>query len=323
MYAKVCVMDMISIPSAVIAPHADRPLTPAMTAVLWEVASLLDERRDVPMQPSDAVWLTCPARRLRRKGREDNTWLREVLDRLTGVRIRGEHRGEPWGAVMVAEWRITEGGARVDVLVPPAAVAALRAPRTFAQVEAQAVHSLGGHGARLYALLADRRRQQRPSWTYELAELRQLLGVADLKSYERYNSLRERVLVPAVATINDLGTVELSMTPIREGRSVRRVRFDWRWKSPQDAADTVAEGQRHSSARRRTSPAKPDAPPLVVEPLRDPAAAWWGRLTDAERESWADRVGRTLQAGDMVIPRKERDIREDAFAQAQRDASVA
>lgn len=311
-------MDVLSISSAVVAPVADRPLTPAMTTVLWEVSALLDERRDVPDLPSDAIWLACPSHRLRRKGRTDNVWLREVLDRLTGVRVRGEHRGDPWGAVMVAEWRLSEGGARVEVLVPPAAVAALRAPRTFARVEALAAHRLGGHGARLYALLADRRRQNRPSWTYDLDELRDLLGVADRVSYRRFNTLRERVLAPAINAINDLGTVEVRMTPIREGRSVRRVRFDWQWRSPQDAADTAVENERHSLARRREPPIEPDAPPLVAEPDRDAAAAWWGGLTDEEREAWSDQVGRTFKAGGMVVPRRERDLREQAFEAAKK-----
>jgi len=103
------------------------------------------------------------------------------------------------------------------------------------------------------------------------------------------------------------------------------VRFDWRWRSPQDAADTANENERHSTARRREPPAEPDAPPLVLEPdaplvlepERDPAAAWWGGLTDAEREAWADQVGRTFEAGGRVVIRRERDLRELAFEAAQ------
>jgi hypothetical protein len=125
-------------------------------------------------------------------------------------------------------------------------------------------------------------------------------------------------LEPALAGINDLGTVEVKMVPIREGRSVRRVRFEWRWKSPQDAQDTIAEAERHSAARRQTPPPEPDAPPLLTEPERDPAAEWWGGLTDEEREAWAERVGRTFEVWGMTVPRQERDVRQRAFEAAQR-----
>ncbi|GHE04451.1 hypothetical protein U879_03325 [Defluviimonas sp. 20V17] len=31
-------------------------------------------------------------------------------------------------------------------------------------------------------------------------------------------------------------------------------------------------------------------------------------FTDAEREEWSDRAGRTFQAGDMTIPRNKKDL---------------
>ena len=76
---------------------------------------------------------------------------------------------------------------------------------------------------------------------------------------------RKRVLTPAVEAINDFGTVDLTMKPRKLGRSVVGVRFEWRWKDPLAAAETVAENDRHSAARRKDAPEHPDAPPLVEE----------------------------------------------------------
>jgi hypothetical protein len=55
-------------------------------------------------------------------------WLRECLKRLTGLKISGEYRGDPWGAVIVAEWHIVQGGTVTRILLPPAAINAIRAP---------------------------------------------------------------------------------------------------------------------------------------------------------------------------------------------------
>ncbi|WP_135058992.1 replication initiation protein, partial [Paracoccus salipaludis] len=179
----------------------------------------------------NSVWLEVPSRLLRGEdGRSDNVWLRECLTRLTGVQLSGEWRGDPWGAVLLAEWKITQGGSMVRALIPPAGVHALRSPQNFAKIEARAAHSLTGHGRQLYVLLADKKRLGRPFWTFTLDELRSLMGVADKKSYERWNNFRQWVLEPALAAVNDYGTVEVSMSPEKQGRSVHAVTFRWRWK---------------------------------------------------------------------------------------------
>lgn len=264
-------MREIAVPSSLIAPRAEKPLSPAMLAALWEIAAVLDERR-VPAAVKDALWLEIPTRRLRGEGaRSDNIWLKECLERLMGVKLSGEYRGDPWGAVMVAEWEITQGGSLARILVPPAAVRALRTPETFAKIETTAAHRLTGHARRLYAILADKKRLGRPTWTFTLDELRALLDVAGRSAYERWGEFDRRVLKPAVAAINDYGTVEVTVTPVKLGRAVSSVRFDWRWKSVDEARQTDEENARHSAARRQTPPAAPAAPPLLEpEPAAEP-----------------------------------------------------
>lgn len=260
-------MREIAVPSSLIAPRAEKPLSPAMLAALWEIAAVLDEQR-VPAAVKDALWLEIPTRRLRGEGaRSDNIWLKECLERLMGVKLSGEYRGDPWGAVMVAEWAITQGGSLARILVPPAAVRALRTPETFAKIETTAAHRLTGHARRLYAILADKKRLGRPTWTFTLDELRALLDVAGRTAYERWGEFDRRVLKPAVAAINDYGTVEVTVTPVKLGRAVSSVRFDWRWKSVDEARQTDEENDRHSAARRQMPPADPDAPPLLEPDL--------------------------------------------------------
>ena len=236
----------------------------------------------------------------------------------------GEHGGNPWGAVVLAEWHITEGGSLVRLLVPPTGVQALRAPQTFARIEEHAAHRLTGHGRRLYALLADKRRQRRPSWEYGLGELRALMGVDDRKAYRRWSDFRARVLDPAVAAVNDYGTVSVRMTPRKLGRSVAAVRLDWSWKDLRGAAETAAENERHPAARRRRQEAA-DAPPLIPDGPREARlrreARWWDSLPEDERAEWRARIGAayTLEGpGGMVseFPNREQDFAGRAYREA-------
>jgi len=302
------------VPSSAVALRSEQPLTPAMISAVWEIAAALDERR-TPATVSNAVWLELPTLRLRGEGaRADNVWLRECLERLTGVKLSGEYRGDPWGAVVLAEWHITEGGSMARLLIPPAGVHALRSPANFIKIEAHAAHRLTGHARQLYAILADKKRLGRPSWTFDLEELRALMGVDDKTSYEVWGAFRRSVLAPALEAINDYGTVSVKMTPQKRGRSVHAVRFDWRWKDPHEVTETADENEKHSAARRKQQ-ASEGAPPMIEdEDQPEPALTWWGKLRHEERAAWADKVGRTMT---LDMPGGERKT------QPRRDADIA
>ena len=172
-------------PSSAVALRSEKSLTPAMVAAVWEIAGALDEAR-TPAEVPNSVWLEIPTARLRGEGsRADNVWLRECLDRLTGVKLSGEYRGDPWGAVVLAEWHIEQGGSLARLLIPPAGVHALRSPANFTKIEAYAAHRLSGHARQLYAILADKKRLGRPNWRFTVDELRALMGVESQKSYDR------------------------------------------------------------------------------------------------------------------------------------------
>ncbi len=309
-------MRKLTVPSSAVALRSDKPLTPAMMAAVWEIASALDAQR-IPAEVSNAVWLEVPTIRLRGpQSRQDNVWLRECLDRLTGVKLSGEHRGDPWGAVVLAEWHIVQGGSLARLLIPPAGIYALRSPANFTKIEEHAAHRLTGHGRRLYAILADKKRLGRPSWKFTVEELRALMGVDDKRSYDRFNNFRQYVLDPAVEAINAYGTVSVTMTPERLGRAVHWVRFDWRWKDPHEAAEMAGEGEPQGKTQDAAkAPSKPDALSLLTdEPQPEPALTWWGQLTNAEREVWKDRAGRTFQVAGQTMQRREADMARAAYA---------
>ena len=276
-------MTTITVPSSAVALRSEQPLTPAMVSLVWEIAAALDEQR-IPATVPNSVWLKMPTLRPRGKGgRADNVWLRQCLDRLTGVKLSGEYRGDPWGAVVLAEWSITEGGSVAQLLVPPLGVHMLRSPANFTKIGATAAHRLTGHGRRLYAILADKKRLGRPSWTFDLAELRVLMGVDDRRAYDVWWQFQKKVLKPALEAINDYGTVSVKMSPQKRGRLVAAVRFDWHWKDPHDATGSDIENERHSAARRKAQD-NTDAPLMIEDHDQpEPALICWHGLTDAVR----------------------------------------
>ena len=235
-----------------------------MLGVLWGIAHELDRQR-TPANKPDGVWLEVPSQHLRNpEGRTDNFWLRQCLNKLMGVKLEGEYRGDPWGAVILAEWEIKEGGSLVRLFIPPAAVTAIRSPDTFARIEMTAAYRLKGHSRRLYAALADKKRQSKKTWhEYSLD--------ADFRRY---------VLLPAIDDINEFGTVSLKFSQIKRGRSIVGVRFDWSWKNLDEARVTDEENDRHKSARRKTSDGT--APPLIE--TEKP------QLTSEERAASAKRI---------------------------------
>jgi hypothetical protein len=45
----------------------------------------------------------------------------------------------------------------------------------------------------------------------------------------------------------------------------------------------------------------------------DNARSWWVSLADTERAVWADKAGRTFEAGGRTIPRNDRDLALAAY----------
>lgn len=255
-------MSEISVRSVLLNPFQnDKPLTPAMVLSLWVIADAVDKLK-LSSGHDHTVELTIPTSRLRgTEGRSDNAWLKVCLDRMTGLKIGGTYRGQEWGAVMLAEWRLEEGGTMARLFLPPSAIHALRAGDTFAKIETHAAYRLQGHARTLYGALSDKKRMGNKYWIFELDELRYLLNVGDKKSYKRFNNFRQWVLDPAIEQINDFGTVAVSMTPQKVGRSIVAVRFDWQWKSISDARETDEENERVAMARRKADIVR-DMPPL-------------------------------------------------------------
>lgn len=279
-------MATLTVRSPLLNAHTPVPLTAAQRAVVWEICALLDEQR-APAGPDDAVWLEAPTARLRGPGaRSDNVWLRECLNRLLGVKFTGQDGDDPWGAVLLAEFKIQRDIVRL--MLPPSAIRALRAPQTFAKIDAETAHRLPPNARTLYGLIADKFRQNRPEWEVGLADLKGALGMANGR-YERFTDFRKWVLDPSTEAINQFGVCRLSWEAVKLGRSVRSIRFRWSLKQLPEAEQTARENERHSTAQGKSQEST-GAPPLVPDGVLAQVVDWLAKANATERSKWASRA---------------------------------
>ena len=83
---------------------------------------------------------------------------------------------------------------------------------------------------RLYELLKSYAYQR--SKTFDIDELKHLLMVDGLKTYQNFNNFRTKVLDKAQAEINELTDLNIYFEPITKGRKVVKVRFKIDTKNP-------------------------------------------------------------------------------------------
>lgn len=85
---------------------------------------------------------------------------------------------------------------------------------------------------RIYELMKSYAFQK--SKTFELDELKHLLMVDDVKSYDRFPDFRRKVLEKAQEEINELTDINISFEPVTKGRKVIKVKFRIEQKDPME-----------------------------------------------------------------------------------------
>ena len=61
--------------------------------------------------------------------------------------------------------------------------------------------------------------------TFELDELKKLLMVEDVKSYNRFPDFRRKILEKAQLEINELTDINIEFEPIKTGRKITSIKF--------------------------------------------------------------------------------------------------
>lgn len=97
------------------------------------------------------------------------------------------------------------------------------------------------------ASLANLDRVQSRSFT--IPEIRALLGVPAGK-LERFSNLSQKAIKPAIDEINQISRLDLTVTPVKVGRSVAAVSIGWTVKGAADTAAAARELKSHSVGRK-------------------------------------------------------------------------
>lgn len=83
---------------------------------------------------------------------------------------------------------------------------------------------------RIYELMKSYAFQK--SKTFEVSELKRLLGVEEVKSYDRFPDFRRKVLEKAREEINELTDINIYFEPITKGKKVVKIKFRIDQKNP-------------------------------------------------------------------------------------------
>ena len=282
----------LKVPKSLSQSQPLQEITAAERTVAWEIATVLDERRQVTPGRNETDMLVIDVSTARLRGpdaRDDNQHLHRVLQRLARVQWADqEPDGRRYVVQLIAEAEISAIGDSVRLWLPPRAVRFLRSPTQFAKLDRAAAYSLPPNARTLYGLLKDRFAQP-DKLTHHYADygLDELKGALQLGGrYDRYADFRKWVLEPSVKAINNTGALSITWEPVKHGRSVTSIRFRLRLKKPAEADEAEHETERHSCARGKDQQAA-DAPPLVVT---DAALHWLDQQSSAEKVRWAKRA---------------------------------
>ena len=161
------------------------------------------------------------------------------------------------------------------------------------------------YAIRLYELMSLRSGlERREAETFEINELRARLGVPEGRLM-RWVHLRQKALEPAVGEVNHISPLHVSWTPVKEGRAVRGVRFEWAMKSTAERARARRELLNSRAGRRARRDGTVEIAPVPVSfPAEGPIR--YTRWADIVR----DRAPKPTPDVDMVAGQFRRFARE-------------
>lgn len=112
------------------------------------------------------------------------------------------------------------------------------------------LHFRSRYSLSLYELLMKRiRLKWKWKETFDVAELRSLLGVPDGK-LKAYKTFKQKVLTPAFLEVNGLSNIDCQYLEIKEGRKVTSIEIAWRTKDEDGLKQSYAERKRPRLGRK-------------------------------------------------------------------------
>lgn len=191
-----------------------------------------------------------------RGSHEGGERLADSIDRLmrTIVRVRVEQDGRPGVMKVALLSRTTEHDDAAGLLyyrLDGELRRIIQDSRVFGRLRKEVMFAFTSKYALALYEMGEKRRNMQFRWSevFDLAELRELLGVTP-GELTTFGNLNAWCLKPATREVNGLADFGVALRPVRKGRKVTAVQLSWWRKNEDELRIAFAEVQRHSVGRR-------------------------------------------------------------------------
>ncbi len=191
-----------------------------------------------------------------RGSHESNDRLHEAFDRLMGAFAKVKYRDPETGQTKTVRINLLGPNAEEDgdggqfhYTFHPTLLKVLQVSRTWARLKSEILYLLRSkYSIRLYELIERRINMRRQAETFEVDELRGLLGVpkGKLKRFADFNS---QCLKPAVGEVNQLTDYVVTIALKKRGRCVEQIQVMWMKKDAETRRQAEAERERSRVGR--------------------------------------------------------------------------
>lgn len=213
----------------------------------------------------------CIAKTDLRGTHEGGERLADSIDRLmrTIVRVRVEQDGRPAIMKVTLLSRTTEQDDASGLLYyrfDAELRRIIQDSRVFARLRKEIMFAFTSKYALALYEIGEKRRNMQFRWTetFELNELRELLGV-DRGELITFGNLNAWCLKPAAREVNGLADFGVAFRPVKTGRKVTAIQLAWWRKNEDEVRMAFAEVQRHRVGRRaRLRGAVEDISPVLA-----------------------------------------------------------
>jgi plasmid replication initiation protein len=198
----------------------------------------------------------CIAKADLRGSHEGTERLADSIDRLmrTIVRVRVEQDGRPAITKVTLLSRTTEHDDAAGLLYyrfDDELRRIIQDSRVFGRLRKEVMFAFTSKYALALYEMGEKRRNLQFRWneTFEVDELRQLLGVG-AGELTTFGNLNAWCLKPAVQEVNGLADFGVAFRPVKTGRKVTAVQLAWWAKNEDERKAAFSEVRRHRTGRR-------------------------------------------------------------------------
>ena len=276
-------MSFLILPSALIQASGFAGLSLGDIRLFWRIIGRVSNE-DASTNMSDKVTLRILAAELM-EPEDKRDRLAERLDTISDIKLLmnldGRDGHEVWrmSLRLVTEYELKDEW--VEIEIGRHMLQAIRERNTFARIRDEVLFSMRGskYSAILYTLIRDKMNQREKRWKMDIEYFREVMQVKE-GTYDRFSSLKAKVIDPAIKEVNERTEFSLSWEKARTYKNeVKELAFTWTEK---EGTGTTSKPK----STRAKKPKAPDAPSAITEKATNYLVA----AEFFERQRWAQKA---------------------------------